>query len=310
MNEVRTTFTSSVMRQIESLNEDAGFPMSVESRTTAVQIIGSTEVVMEEKKINPKWVNWKKSGFKTKVFNFCLLGLNKDDHDFYIVPRKDGAMKQDNNGNMYQPYTMQLDLQYQGEEKIIMRYCKKQNGATVSNILKNVVCEDERFETSFDFATGKTVIKAHEVKDVLARDKTERGIRGAYAIVYFNDGSNITVVIDRTRIARAKQSAQTKNIWNSDYEKMVLKTVVHDLYKECAKYINVTGAVGDAIRDVEKHDDEASSEERMEAFDASYEIKDEPEHDQEKIEAREPVSQETHETAEPPKEEKEKSWML
>jgi recombinational DNA repair protein RecT len=309
MNEVRT-FTNTLMRQIDDLNTNAGCPMTTAEKTSALRIIESAQVVLEENRVDIKWVNWRKSNFKMNVFNFALLGLNKDDHDFYIVPRKDGKMQPDKNGNMFQPYTMTLDLQYQGEEKIIMRYCKKPNGAKVSNILKNVVCEGERFETSFDFATGKTVIKAHEVKDVLARDKTERGIRGAYAIVYFDDGSNITVVIDKARIARAKQAAMTKNIWNSDYEKMVLKTVVHDLYKECAKYINTSTEINNAIRDIEKHNDSQEKEEHMETVDVSYEIKDEPEHEQEKIEAREPVSQETHETAEPPKEEKEKSWML
>lgn len=310
MNEVRT-FTGSVMKQVEEVNADAGYPMTTVAKTTAVQIIGSAIEALEENKIDPKWVNWRKSNFKMNVFNFALLGLNKDDHDFYIILRKDGGMKQDKAGNMYQPYTMQLDMQYQGEEKIIMKYCRKHNGATVSNILKNVVCEGENFVTAFDFATGKVCIKAHDVKDVLARDKTEKGIRGAYAIVYFDDGSNITVVIDKARIARAKQAAKTKNIWNSDYEKMVLKTAVHDLYKECAKYISTSDAINQAIKNVEKHDDDEQKEEHLEAFDASYEIHDEsPEPKKVEVKEEPKVEHPEVQSQEEPKETKEKSWML
>ena len=269
-------FTNKLMNEIAVVNEESGSPMTVSAKTTAVQTIGATLNYLKENNIEVNWVNWQKSNFKMNVFAYALLGLSKNDNDYYIIARKDGGMKQGKDGQMYQPYILSLDLQYQGEEKIIIKFCRNSNGARVTSILKNVVCAGEKFETAFDFATGKTVIKDHQITDILGRDKSEKSVRGAYAIAYFDDGSSITTVIDRVRIERAKKAARTKNVWTSDYDKMVLKTAIHDLYKECAKYLTKDEAVNKAVEAIERDKaEEPSHESPLDAVDATFEEKEE-----------------------------------
>ena len=130
-----------------------------------------------------------------------------------------------------------IKIQYQGEEKLLSKFCKKNHG--VKNIIKDVVLEGEELVQKRDFKTGDYEIIDHKIPDILNRNidfKNKDKVKGAYAVAYHNNGSQTAIIIDKDRIDRAMKAAKTAMVWQSDFKKMVLKTVVHELYQELAKF--------------------------------------------------------------------------
>lgn len=97
----------------------------------------------------------------------------------------------------------------------------------------DVICEGDEFVTDFDFSTGQDIVIKH-VKNPNADPNDLQQIIGAYKIAFVKEPNGkvvqLLVQIDKNRIMRAYNSAQTKNVWNNDTKKMVLKTVTWEMW--------------------------------------------------------------------------------
>ena len=110
----------------------------------------------------------------------------------------------------------------------------------------------------------------------------KNNVIGAYAIAYHEDGTQTAIVIDKDRIERAMNAAQTKIVWNNDYKKMVLKTVIHELYKELSKFNVIPDELQEDYQEMIMNKEEVQAEidanANSEVFEADFSVKDEPHH--------------------------------
>jgi len=160
-----------------------------------------------------------------------------------------------NNGKTPGRKDINIKYQYQGLEKIMLKFCS----FNIDHFYKEVVCEDDEFELEVDVATGFEKL----TKYVKAKGKpdnyrhTLKNITGAFEVAYIKNGNGgydqFVSYIDKNRINRAYNAAKTKMIWNADTNKMVLKTAVHELFTKLAPYMLTTDEV---IKDLETLEDE------------------------------------------------------
>lgn len=221
-------FKSYMMSKVDGVAASSGTQLSPRDKTFANDIILNTYKKMMEEGINPNEVNFIGCNFPGQVKRFARLGLSLNDKEIWLDIRNNTkAGKKDIN----------IKIQYQGEEKLLSKFCKKNDG--VKNIIKDVILDGEELVQKRDFKTGDYEIIDHKIQDILNRNigfKNKDKVKGAYAVAYHNDGSQTAIIIDKDRIDRAMKAAKTAVIWQSDFKKMVLKTVVHELYQELAKF--------------------------------------------------------------------------
>lgn len=132
--------------------------------------------------------------------------------------------------------TVKISRQYQGEEKLMMRYSTKK----IVRFKKDIVCKGDIFETEEDFDLGLTRITKHIKNLDIDRNKFEN-IEQAYYIAYVEEYGKLvpyTVIVDKNRLVRARNAAQTQNVWNSDCKKMCLKSCAHEFWSFFKPYIN------------------------------------------------------------------------
>lgn len=177
-------------------------------------------------------VAWQECNLPGQIKRFCRLGLSIDRNEIYIDLRKN---KNARDGKK----DINLRMQYQGEQKLLLKYCTK--GGGIKNFYQDVVMAGEEVEYQRDLKTGGILIASHKIANPFDRGCTYANrdkCIGAYAIAYHKDGSQTVVTIGKDRIERArKASAATSGVvWSNDFQKMVLKTAVHELYKELAVY--------------------------------------------------------------------------
>lgn len=223
-----TDFKVYMMDKVDGVAALSGTQLSPKDKTFANDIILNTYKKMMEEDINLNDINFMGCNFPGQVKRFARLGLSLNDKEIWLDIRNNTkAGKKDIN----------IKVQYQGEEKLLSKFCKKNDG--VKNIIKDVILEDEELVQKRDFKTGDYEIIDHKIPDILNRNisfKNKEKVKGAYAVAYHNDGTQTAIIIDKDRIDRAMKAAKTANIWQSDFKKMVLKTVVHELYQELSKF--------------------------------------------------------------------------
>lgn len=221
-------FKGFMMSKVDGVAASSGTQLSPRDKTFANDIILNTYKKMMEEGIDLNEINFIGCNFPGQVKRFARLGLSLNDKEIWLDIRNNTkAGKKDIN----------IKVQYQGEEKLLSKFCKKNQG--VKNIIKDVILEGEELVQKRDFKTGDYEIIDHKIPDILNRNidfKNKDKVKGAYAVAYHNDGTQTAIIIDKDRIDRAMKAAKMATVWQSDFKKMVLKTVVHELYQELAKF--------------------------------------------------------------------------
>ena len=185
-------FSSIMMVKVNEITQSSGCVLSVKDKTFAQDIILSTYKKMVEENIDPNDINFMGCNFPGQVKRFARLGLSLNENEIWLDIRNNSKTgKKDIN----------LKVQYQGEEKLIIKFCKKNGG--VINIIKDVIMEGEELVTSRNFKTGDYIISDHKIPDILHRNinsANKNNVIGAYAIAYHEDGTQTAIVIDKDRI--------------------------------------------------------------------------------------------------------------
>lgn len=244
-------FMEVMLPKVTEISKNAGFEMSPDQQNGAVGILNSVKAkVSENSQISSlNQILWTNKSFIQQVYNFSILGLSLNENDFYVDLRRHGRME-----NGVQKFDIGLWLQYQGKEKLMMRYCHR--GGGIKRIVKDVVCNGESVKVENDMLTGQTRIKEHQYNP-FDRKRDKDSIVGAYAIAYFNDGSVETAIVDKIRIDRAisASSAGMKGPWSTDYAAMCEKTASNELFKKMKKYLDLTHAKENALESAETIED-------------------------------------------------------
>lgn len=226
-------FSLMMMEDVSTYAGNSGIVLSKAEKNYALNIITSTAKKLKEDGINPNDVDWQGCKFPAQVKRFCRLGLDLNENEIYLDIRNNGKTgKKDIN----------LKMQYQGETKLLTKYCQK--GGGVEFITGDVVMKGENLKMERDLRTGKGFISGHDIPDMFHRNITyanKENVIGAYAIAYHKDGTQTYVTIDKIRIDRAEQASASreKTIYKNDYKKMVIKTAVHELYKQLRTYMEI-----------------------------------------------------------------------
>lgn len=261
-----TDFKCYMMSKVENVASAAGTQLSARDKTFANDIILCTYKKMMEEGTNPNEVNFIGCNFPGQVKRFARLGLSLNEKEIWLDIRNNTkAGKKDIN----------IKVQYQGEEKLLTKFNTKNGG--VKNVIKDVILDGEELVQKRNFKTGDYEIIDHKIPDILNRSitiKTKDSVKGAYAVAYHNDGTQTAVIIDKDRINRAMSAAKTQTIWSSDFRKMVLKTVVHELYQELAKFNVVPDDLlndyADMITDKDEVQAEIKANANKDVIDADY----------------------------------------
>lgn len=113
-----------------------------------------------------------------------------------------------------------VQVQWQG-----LKYVFAQGGWDVT---AHVVCTDDTFDYE-DIGPDEFTVTKHRY-DPLARVVKKENLRGAYGICKSHTTGEIRYLfVEKERIERGFNKAETKNVWNSDYKQMVMKTVYHQI---------------------------------------------------------------------------------
>lgn len=208
-----------ILARIDELTKSTGEVFTGKNRVIATDIIVSTYQTIKNTGYDINNIDFLGNNYESQVKRWAKLGVGTTDN-LYTELRKNGK-------------TGKIDIkvkpQYQTLEKLIIKYCSKE----IFRFKTDVICDGDIFETDFDFAKGQDVVKAHKKNPNVDRNELTN-IIGAYKIAYVKekDGSvtQLLCQIDKNRIMRAYNSAQTKNVWNNDTQKMVLKTVTWEMW--------------------------------------------------------------------------------
>ena len=133
--------------------------------------------------------------------------------------------------------TVTISRQYQGIQKLMMRYCTKK----VVRFMDGIVCTGDTFKTTTDFESGMERIISHVKSSAYDKNDWSK-IQCAYAIAYVEEYGKLvpyTCIIDKRRIQRGRQAAQTDNVWRSDLATMVTKTAYWCLWAQMRPYMDL-----------------------------------------------------------------------
>lgn len=184
-----------------------------------------------------------------QIKRYARLNLQLENQEIFIDIRnnKNTGLKDIN-----------LKLQYQGLEKLMVRYCTF-GGKQIIRFYKDVICKGDKVVEKPNLKTGLLELKDHEyfeTEDVDYRNKLEN-ITGAYAIAYVMENGELNPYIckiDKNRIIRARKSATTKNIWDEDTRKMVLKTAVWELWSTMKPFMVMPQDLVKDFEEITKND--------------------------------------------------------
>jgi recombinational DNA repair protein RecT len=295
-------FKNTMIAKVEAEAKASKTELTVMQASNAVEIINEVYTKLDNDGVNFSDVRWSQCNFPAQVKRFARMGLSLHDKDFYVDIRN----------SKYGGKTVGLWMQYQGKEKLLLRYCTK--GGGIVDIIYDVVLENEELSTHRNFKTGQFEIVDHKIPDITNREATEKTIKGAYAIAYHKNGTQTFVIVDRERIKRARDASATKNggPWKTDYKAMVIKTAANELYKNLTKFIEIPDDMKQDFMDIEtdkaERETEANENAHRETFEADYNVKEEPpkfdektgEVIQESKDAKEPEQEIQEETYEAP----------
>ena len=191
-----------------------------QSKIIACDIITYLDHTLNERGYAWNQIDAKGSGLIMQIKKWAKLGIDCSTDKLYADIRRNG------NTNLYD---IKIKGQYQTIEKLMVQYCRQ-------NIIKfktEVVCVGDKLQTHFDYITGE-----EKVVDFVRDEKVNRNdldnIIGAFKIAYYEnekgERGQIVTIIEKDRIMRAYNAAMTKNVWKSDTQKMVKKTVTWEMF--------------------------------------------------------------------------------
>lgn len=263
-----------VMTLVEQRAESSSGALSTRERNYAAIMVRRIDTQLRNSGMTWNNVGVVECDLPMQIKRFARLGLDPNQSEFYVDVRNNkNSAKKDIN----------LKLQYQGEMKLLVKFCKK--GGGIRDFVTDVVMEGEELAIERDFKTGQLSIKEHKIPNLFKRDCTYANrdkCLGAYVIAYHNDGSQTTQLIGKDRINRAMSASATSGgVYKSDFQKMVIKTAIHDLYKQLVPFNVVPDDLLDDVSSVALGEDEVQSEIRENAMqgdiiDADVSIVEEP----------------------------------
>ena len=202
-------------------------PLTAEQKDYSVPILHSFCKSMAESKYSPQSVNT--VDFLEQVKYCSKLGLSIQNKEIYL------SFRNNSKTNMID---CTITKQYQGIQKEMIAFSSK----PIVKFLHGVICSGDIFESETNFLDGSVVITKHKKGDCPNRHDL-KNITGAYAIAYCKENDTLVpymAILEKQRITRAYGAAQTKNVWISDTQSMVIKTAYWVLYNNVLKpYINV-----------------------------------------------------------------------
>lgn len=224
---------TSMMNQVVSYANLENTQLSKKETQYAVGIITNiNKKVVSDSNLSWNVLDVQGCQLPAQIKRFARLNLQLENQELFIDIR---------NNSKTGLKDINLKLQYQGLEKLMMRYCTFGEKKIV-RFYKDVICKGDKIVEKPNLSTGLLELKDHEyfeTDDVEYRNKLDN-IIGAYAIAYVEENGKLNPYvarIDKNRIERGRKSATTQNIWNVDTRKMVIKTAVWELYAMMKPYM-------------------------------------------------------------------------
>lgn len=210
----------STLNKINDIVTYSNETFTPQAKIVACDIITSLDHTFNERGLSWNEIDAKGSGLIMQIKKWAKLGVDCSTDKLYADIRRNG-----NTGL----YDIKVKGQYQTIEKLMVQYCKK----TIIKFKTRVMCIGDKLETHENWETGEDKIVDFIPNKNIDRNKLEN-ITGAFKVAYIEneDGSihQIVTIIEKDRIMRAYESAKTKNVWNTDTQKMVLKTVTWEMF--------------------------------------------------------------------------------
>lgn len=212
--------TEKMLARIEELTTATGEILSAKDKAIASDITINALQSIKKAGYGLQQIDFVGNNIESQIKRWARLGIDTNDF-LYTSLRKNGKTGL---------VDIKIEPQYQTLEKLIILYCTK----NIFRFKTDIICTGDEFKTDFDFATGQDIVLKHVKNENIDRNDLTN-IIGAYKIAYVKekDGSitQLLVQIDLVRIMRAFNSAKTKDIWNADTIKMVLKTVTWEMWR-------------------------------------------------------------------------------
>ena len=193
---------------------------SQKAKNCAIDIITSIDHTLNVNGYLWDQIDSKGSNLIMQIKRWAKLGIDVSNDKLYCDLRRNGKTGL---------YDIAVKGQYQTIEKLIANYFNK----SVFRFKTEVICVGDDFQSDFDYATGEDKVISFTKNMKVDRNKMEN-IVGAFKILYYYDDDNkihqIVTKIEKDRIMRAYEAAATKNVWNRDTQKMVMKTVTWEMF--------------------------------------------------------------------------------
>lgn len=219
-SDMNVALAQMTIKKISELADTSNQIISDREKTIATDIVISVNKAVTMAGYNWKQLDLVNNNFFGDIKRWARLGIDASTDHLYADIRKNsktGAID------------IKIKGQYQTIRKLVTQYCTKK----IFNWHEDVICRNDTFIKKFDFANGTEKVIDHTYGENREPNHLD-DIVGAYVIAYAreNDGSIIQLVtyIDKNRINRAYNSAQTKNVWNADTRKMVIKTAYWEMW--------------------------------------------------------------------------------
>ena len=210
----------STLNKINDITTFSNEVFTTRAKNCAMDIITSVDHVLNERGMSWKTVDSKGSNLIMQIKQWAKLGIDFSNDKLYPDIRKN---------NKTGMYDIKIKGQYQTVEKLIAKYCNK----NIFRFKTEVICIGDDFKCDFDYATGEDKVISFTKNMKVDRNKLDN-ITGAFKIIYYYDDDNkihqIVTQIEKDRIMRAYNAAPTKNVWNTDTQKMVKKTVTWEMF--------------------------------------------------------------------------------
>ena len=221
---VKKDFTQMLIENtLNKINDITAFSNEVfttRARNCAMDIITSLDHTLNERGMKWNTVDSKGSNLIMQIKQWAKLGVDCSNDKLYPDIRRN---------NKTGMYDIRVKGQYQTVEKLIAKFCNK----NIFRFKTEVICIGDDFKCDFDYATGEDKVISFTKNMKIDRNKLDN-IIGAFKIIYYYDDDNkihqIVTKIEKDRIMRAYNAAQTKNVWNTDTQKMVKKTVTWEMF--------------------------------------------------------------------------------
>ena len=221
---VKKDFTQMLIENtLNKINDITAFSNEVfttRARNCAMDIITSLDHTLNERGMKWNTVDSKGSNLIMQIKQWAKLGVDCSNDKLYPDIRRN---------NKTGMYDIKVKGQYQTVEKLIAKFCNK----NIFRFKTEVICIGDDFKCDFDYATGEDKVISFTKNMKIDRNKLDN-IIGAFKIIYYYDDDNkihqIVTKIEKDRIMRAYNAAQTKNVWNTDTQKMVKKTVTWEMF--------------------------------------------------------------------------------